>query len=91
MPKTILALPKKQQSFRLPIHVAAKIEALCELYPNTSKTEIVGDLLAAAVDEAAQHLPYSVGRKTGHYPEIGDPFEAIGPAAQFRALAHKHY
>ena len=84
-------LTKKQQSFRLPVHVAAKIEALCELYPTKSRTEIVGDLLAAALDEVIQHLPYELGRKTGHYPEIGVTFEAVGPAREFRSFANKHY
>ena len=38
-------LTAKQQSFRLPVHVAAKLEALVALFPNKTKTQIVADLL----------------------------------------------
>ena len=39
----------KQYSFRLPVHVAAKLSALEELYPTKSRTQLVGDLLSAAI------------------------------------------
>jgi hypothetical protein len=32
-------LTTKQLSFRLPVHVAAKLPALCDLYPNKNRTE----------------------------------------------------
>ena len=44
-------LTPKQISLRLPILVAAKISALCELYPRENKTHIIGDLLATALDQ----------------------------------------
>jgi hypothetical protein len=50
-------LTPKQWSIRLPIHVAAKICALCDLYPRKTKTEIIGDLLATALDQLAETLP----------------------------------
>jgi len=50
-------LTPKQWSIRLPIHVAARICALCDLYPRKSKTEIIGDLLATALDQLAEALP----------------------------------
>lgn len=50
-------LTPKQWSIRLPIHVAAKICALCDLYPRKTKTEIIGDLLATALDQLAEALP----------------------------------
>jgi hypothetical protein len=47
-------LTPKQISIRLPLHVAAKIAALSELYPRRSKTELIGDLLATALDQVGQ-------------------------------------
>lgn len=44
-------LTAKQISVRLPLLVSAKISALCEMYPNKTKTEIIGDLLAAVLDQ----------------------------------------
>jgi hypothetical protein len=49
-------LTAKQYSFRLPVHVAAKLAALCELYPNKTRTQIVGDLLATAIEGAGTSL-----------------------------------
>ena len=41
----------KQLFFRLPVHVAAKITALSDMFPNKTKTktEIIGDLLVSAL------------------------------------------
>jgi len=55
-------LTAKQMSIRLPIHVAAKIAALAVMFPKKTKTEIIGDLLAAALEQVAGGLsdePYS--------------------------------
>jgi predicted DNA-binding protein len=84
-------LTAKQHSFRLPVHVAAKLNALSELFPNKTKTELVGDLLATAIEELAQSLPLSAGAKEGVDPDRGDYFKAEGVAAQFRQLANSQY
>jgi len=47
----------KQISIRLPLHVAAKIYALEELYPTKSRTQIIGDLLSTALEELEDSLP----------------------------------
>ena len=87
-------LTTKQYSFRLPVHVAANLAALCDLYPNKTKTELVGDLLAAALSEVIRHLPYERGSRIGpvpDHPEWGDGFEMKGLAAEFRQRANKHH
>ena len=50
-------LTAKQWSIRLPIHVAAQINALCSIYPNKTKTDIIGDLLATALTQVIDALP----------------------------------
>jgi hypothetical protein len=55
-------LTAKQYSFRLPVHVAAKLAALVEVFPAKSRTQIVGDLLSTASDAAAEGLPSVKGR-----------------------------
>ena len=42
-------ITSKQLSFRLPVHVAAKIFALSDFFPNKTKTEIFEDLLTSAL------------------------------------------
>lgn len=54
-------LTTKQFSFRLPVHIAAKIAALCEVYPQKNRTQIVADLLTTAIDELEKQLPECAG------------------------------
>jgi hypothetical protein len=50
-------LTKKQYSLRFPFHVMAKVNAIGEMYPSKTKTEIIGDLLASALEQFAAGLP----------------------------------
>lgn len=86
-------ITSKQFSFRLPVHVAAKLAALAEMYPQKTRTEIVGDLLATALDELVKGMPFVQGRSLGFHPdpEIGEIFEDLGPEPEFWRLADKHY
>jgi len=56
-------LTTKQFSFRLPVHIAAKIAALCEIYPQKNRTQIVADLLTTALDELEKNLPECAGER----------------------------
>lgn len=85
-------LTSKQFSFRLPVHVAAKLAALCEMYPSRTKTEIVGDLLSSAIDEFLAGLPYVQGKHVGINPKTGEEIHLdAGPESLFWELADKHY
>jgi hypothetical protein len=67
-------LSKRQIAIRLPLHVVAKIEAVSKLYPRKSKTELVGDLMAAALDQFAESLP----NESGPGEEVFDHGEFTG-------------
>jgi hypothetical protein len=59
-------LTPRQMSIRLPVHVAAKISAFCEMFPMRTRTEIMADLLSTALVGAEQGLskePYPGERK----------------------------
>lgn len=97
-------LTSKQFSFRLPTHVAAKIAALCEMYPTKNRTQIVADLLTSALDELEKNLPGGLGYKLDdqeqfHHETIahhlGESFEPLyylgGPRGQFRDLSNTHF
>lgn len=72
-------LTAKQWSIRLPVHVAAQISALCDLYPRKTKTEIIGDLLATAISQVAGALPYIESPVIGVDPDTNEPItELIG-------------
>ena len=82
----------RQYSFRLPVHVAAKIEALCEVYSTRSRTEIVGDLLVSALQEVENSFPLVKGKESIKDPDTGEMFyEDVGRGAWFRKLANKFY
>jgi len=86
-------LTAKQQSFRLPVHVAAKIQALCDLYPHRTKTEIVGDLLSTALEDVIRGLCWTEGRQIGvdavHGPVHEDVLTFEG--TRFQEAANKHF
>src|SRR5665647_3021026 len=54
-------LTSKQFSFRFPTHIAAKIAALADLYPQKNRTQIVADLLTSALDDLENNLPQALG------------------------------
>lgn len=86
-------LTSKQFSFRLPVHVAAKLAALCELYPRRSRTEIVGDLLASALSELEDALPIEHVEledwERGGFS--GETHEWRGARLDFKRSANKHF
>jgi len=95
-------LTSKQFSFRLPTHVAAKIAALCEMYPTKNRTHVVADLLAAALEELERTMPQSLGTLDTNQnmhrtvaEHEGFEYEPVyrlgGPRAQFRDLTNKHF
>ena len=88
-------LTAKQSSFRLPVHVAAKLSALCELYPNKTRTQIVGDLLATAIEAAVQGLPSAKGRFLERIEPPGEEgwmaYEEVGPMGRFKHSANTHF
>ena len=85
-------LTAKQFSFRLPVHVAAKLAALEEMYPTKSRTQLVGDLLSAAIADVEKALPAVLGRSIGNDPETDEEiFEEIGPFARYQVLANNFY
>lgn len=86
-------LVSKQFSFRLPVHVAAKISALADMYPSKNRTQIVADLLTAALDDLEKTLPYSKGESVEDVPfdTTSEYFYIEGPRQRFRELTEKYF
>lgn len=84
-------LAPKQTSIRLPMLVAAKISALCDLYPKKTKTEIIGDLLTTALEQLERELPSRTGYPCEQDPETGETlYEDIGPCGKFHRMTEKN-
>ena len=75
---------------RLPLRDAARIEALRMMYPNRSDSQIMADLIRAALDELEVAMPYVPGNRVIAEDDYGDPiYEDLGPTPQFYSLSHE--
>ncbi|SDU23223.1 hypothetical protein SAMN05216296_2545 [Pseudomonas pohangensis] len=84
-------LSPTRYQLRLGLEAGARLEALAEMYPLRSAEELLGELVAAALEELAASLPYVKGSRIIATDEQGDPqYEDIGPTPRFLALTHKH-
>jgi len=76
---------------RLTRHEKAKIAALAEMFPGRTESDIVLDLLRAALSELEAGMPYVPGPQVVSEDEQGDPvYEDIGPMPRYRDLTRKH-
>ena len=84
-------LHKEAYSICLPVHEAARIRALAELYPNRNETQIIGDLLRTALDEVEASFPYVQGKTVLREDEYGDPvYSDDGLTPQYYELKKKY-
>ena len=68
----------------------ARLMALAEMYA-LEPAEAAAQLLQAALDEAAEALPYRPGNKVVGQDEFGDPvYEDTGPTPRFLDLTRKY-
>lgn len=75
----------------LELETAARLEALCELYPQRTPEALLGELLAAAFEELEASFPYVQGEEVVATDELGDPLYAdAGITPRFLELARKH-
>jgi len=84
-------LTAKRYSFRLPVHVAAKLAALEKLDPTRSRTQLLGDLLSAAISEVEKNLDSFPGAFSGEMdPETDEEmFYETGPLADYRRIVNQ--
>lgn len=75
----------------LPIYDAAKIAALCDIFPGLTEKRILTDLVAAALDDLTSSFAYEPGDEIVGYDDHGDPmYSDAGLTPRFQALARRH-
>ena len=75
----------------LPLHDAARLHALAEMYPGRTEQQIITDLLSMSLDQLEGAFPYVQGNRVIARDEFEDPiFEDIGPTARFNASKKKY-
>ena len=78
-------------TIKLPLSVAARVRALVEMYPGRSESEIIVDLLATALDEFLEVLPYVQGKTIIRKDDFGEPvYEDVGLTPRFIELTNKY-
>ena len=81
----------KEITAQLSLSDYARVCALAEIYPSLTETQIVTELLATALDQVEEALPYIPGKKVITEDEFGDPvYEDIGLTPRFEALTRKY-
>jgi len=68
-------LMKKQTSVRLATHIEARISAICEMFPAKSKSQVINDLLASALDEFADGFEFEPGKERAQDYDQSGPIE----------------
>ena len=86
-------LTTKQYSFRLPVHVAAKLAALCDMFPDKTRTQLVADLLSTALDGFERTFPSIPGDEPVDQVSGTEEllYEETGPIVRYQALVNEHY
>ena len=84
-------LSDTQYCLPLKMHDAARIEALCEMFPSMTPEQILRDLISAALDDLTSGFPYVAGNTVVAEDEEGFPlYEDIGLTPRFLELTRKH-
>jgi hypothetical protein len=83
--------PKVNLRIEIPIHDAARLAALADLFPALKSEEIVAELLHCALDEVQEAFPYIKGKKQVSEDELGNPiYEDDGYTPRFLSLMREH-
>lgn len=84
-------LMKKQTSVRLATHIGARISALCDLFPSKSKSQLINDLLAAALQDFENSLEFVPGRDIDQDQHTGKTiYEDQGQRVRFLNCANRY-
>ena len=78
-------------TIHLDVEAAARLAAICEMYPKRQPEELLGELIGAALEELEASFPYIKGSQVVATDEEGDPlYEDVGPTPRFLALSRRH-
>jgi len=78
-------------TIHLDMEAAARLAAICDMYPKRQPEELLGELIGAALEELEASFPYVKGSQVVATDEEGDPlYEDVGPTPRFLALSRRH-
>lgn len=75
----------------LDLESEARLAALIDMFPKRSAEELLGELVASALQELEESFPYIQGKHVIATDEEGDPlFEDVGSTPRFLSLSRQH-
>ena len=87
-----MRLGRKRYSCRLPLELAAKLEALYQMHPGKTRTQLIGDLMGLGLAEVERAWSGASVEQARFHPDTRQPIYLLdGPFDEFRGLAHKHH
>ena len=95
-------LSRKKYTFQLPLEVAARLEALCEMHADTRRAQVLADVLALGLAQVTQahneaHKEAHNETRPGQAAEVSAPdtkqaiYLLTGPFAEFHKLVRVHH
>lgn len=91
-PKRSLRLTRKRYACRLPLELASRLEALCEMHPGKTRAQLMSDLLGLGLAEVERAWSGREAGMAGFQPDTRQPiYLPSGPFAEFHGLIHKHH
>lgn len=84
--------PRKKYTIGLPLALASRLEALCEMHPQTTRTQLIGDLLGLGLAEVERARSSPNTPPTSQVPDMNQPIYLLtGPFSEFHHLSHQHH
>lgn len=85
-------LASKPISIRLPVHVLARINAISELFPSKTRTDIMTDLIKAGLESFEKSLPpvYYANEAVEVEKDLS-VYPAVGANAEYQYKANAQY
>ncbi len=85
-------LTSRQFSVRLPVHIAARLAGLCDMFPKKTRTDIMADLLDSALEELEKSFKH-------HYSEDDEIdvidgliiYQDVGTFGKYARFVNEHY
>lgn len=82
----------KKYSITLPPSLASKIEALCEMHPHTTRTQMMIDLLKLGLMQVERAASHTTTAAAPYQPDTAQAIYLLnGPFDEFHGLIRKHH
>ena len=91
-PERDVRLARKRYACRLPVRLACRLEALFEMHPDKTRSQLMADLLDLGLAGLERAHAGATGGDAGSATDTRQAIYLLsGPFAEFHGLIHKHH